>query len=79
MLSNLSSNSGTPNVNSRVFPCVYDAFHWIVGDPNASPESITSLCDVISRADHVQVCVTGSLYLVGMVLSLLKEADGVNE
>ena len=79
VLSDISSNSGTGNLNSQVFPCVFDAFHWIVGDLNAPSESMTSLRDVMPRADHVQVFVTGSLYLVGMVLSLLKEVDRVNE
>ena len=58
--------------NSRVFGCVTDAVHWVVNDRDASITSRkATLPDVISRADHVQILVTGSLYLVGMVMKVL--------
>ncbi|CAB4037574.1 ---NA---, partial [Paramuricea clavata] len=71
------SDPRTPELDSQVFSCVSDAFHCVIGNQNVSTDDNTSLRDVISRVDHVQIFVTGSLYLVGMVLKLL-EADSVN-
>ena len=70
--SNISSSRRTPEHTSRVFSCVSDAFHWIVGNRNVSTDDYPSLRGVISRVDHVQIFVTGSLYLVGMMLQLLE-------
>ena len=53
-------------------PCVSDAFHWIVNNQSVSNDGDT-FRDVISLVDHVQIFVTGSLYLVGMVLKLLED------
>lgn len=62
---------------SHSFPCVRHALSWAtqgkdadisVKDPNASiPDIPASLED----ADHIQVLVTGSLHLVGAILSVL--------
>ena len=57
-------------------PCVSDAFHWIIDNHSVSTDDDTLFRDVISPVDHVQIFVTGSLYLVGMILKLL-EANNV--
>ncbi|XP_028408345.1 folylpolyglutamate synthase, mitochondrial-like isoform X2 [Dendronephthya gigantea] len=62
----------TSELNSRVFTCVSDAFHWVVDNQN-DPGS--SLRNVIGGVEHVQVFVTGSLLLVSLVLQLLEAVE----
>lgn len=73
-----AASPSTAEPNTRVFSCVLDAFNWIVGDQNASNIEDRSFRDSISRVDHVQIFVTGSLHLVGIVLKLI-EVDNLNE
>jgi hypothetical protein len=78
VLSNRVNVSPTPQLNSRVMPCVSDAFHWIVNNQSVSNDG-DKFRDVISLVDHVQIFVTGSLYLVGMVLKLLEDDKLIND
>ena len=60
--------------NSRVFACVTDALHWSLNgrDPSIfAPRPLSTLPDIISCADHIQILVTGSLYLSGLVMEAL--------
>ena len=69
-----TSSIQTLEDNSCVFPCVTDAVHWVINDRDASiisPKPTLPLPDIISRADHLQIFVTGSLFLVGMVMKVL--------
>lgn len=73
-----------PNVSqsSCVFPSVTDALHWVLADREATIHARhpnhPSLPRVISRANHVQVVVTGSLHLVGAAMKVLG-ADIIGE
>lgn len=62
---------------SKVFPCVSDAIVWLLNCPSSLLGKHHASCNEnISLHKHKQVFVTGSLYLVGMVLKSL-ECDHV--
>ncbi|KAF8782084.1 Folylpolyglutamate synthase like protein [Argiope bruennichi] len=64
--------------NALLFPSISNALNFIFSpdsvskndDINASSVD-SSLCKLVKNADHIQVLVTGSLHLVGGVLSLI--------
>ena len=65
--------------NTAVFSCINDALHWVTSGHNCSDtilqnEEMTSVhppSSDISKAAHIQLLVTGSLYMVGAVMNII--------
>lgn len=65
--------------NTAVFSSISDALHWVTSGHNCSlttlqNEKMTSVhppSSDISKAAHLQLLVTGSLYMVGAVMNII--------
>ncbi|GFU16730.1 folylpolyglutamate synthase, mitochondrial [Nephila pilipes] len=66
---------GMVNDNAFQFPSISDALDFIFSSETLnkaySCDIDSALCDLVKNADYIQVLVTGSLHLVGGVLSLI--------
>lgn len=63
-------------MEARIFPSIVDSLHWISRGQddriaNGIVKSYTDLPNCLQTAKHVFVLCTGSLHLVGDILSLL--------
>lgn len=65
----------TINDNALQFPSISNALDFIFGTETLNKAHSCNIrstfCDLVKNADHIQVLVTGSLHLVGGVLSLI--------
>jgi len=57
-----------------MFPCIYDALLWASHKNDPHLRASFDLPAQIKEADHVQVLITGSLYLVGAALGILSNS-----
>lgn len=57
-----------------MLPCIYDALLWASHKNDPHLKASLDLPAQIKGADHVQVLITGSLYLVGAALGILSSS-----